>query len=267
MRRLLPEPADSVDLTQTYAYPGDGAWVRANMVASVDGSAVADGRSEALSGPSDKRVFGVLRGLCDVVLVGAGTARAEGYRALKARPSYAEHRARHGQRPAPVLALVSRSLDLDPTSPLFSGAERTIVLTAASADESARARLAEVADVIVSGTDRVDISAAIDALVSLGLPRVLCEGGPHLLADVIAAGRLDEFCLTTAPRLVGGAGPRVVADLQLDGLVELELAHLLEEDGNLIARYLVAPRGGSRDPEGPLGARRDDPTTRSAPPS
>jgi riboflavin biosynthesis pyrimidine reductase len=240
MRSLLPDPADTVDLIEAYAYPGDGAWVRANMVASVDGSAVADGKSEALSGPSDKRVFGVLRGLCDVVLVGAGTARAEGYRALKARPSYAEHRARLGQRPAPVLALVSGSLDLDPSSELFSGAERTVVLTAASADEAPRARLAEVADVIVAGTDRVDLSAAVDALVALDLPRILCEGGPHLLAGVVAAGRLDELCLTTAPRLVGGDGPHVVAGLHLDGLVDLELAHLLEDDGNLFARYLVS---------------------------
>jgi riboflavin-specific deaminase-like protein len=240
MRSLLPEPADAVDLFQAYAYPGDGAWVRANMVASVDGSAVADGKSEPLSGPPDKRVFGVLRGLCDVVLVGAGTARAEGYRALKARASYAEHRAGHGQRPAPVLALVSGSLDLDPTAELFTGAERTVVLTSASADESARARLAEVAEVIVAGTDRVDISAAIDALVALGLPRVLCEGGPHLLAGVVAAGRLDELCLTTAPRLVGDDGPHVVAGLHLDAILELELAHLLEDDGNLFARYLVA---------------------------
>jgi riboflavin-specific deaminase-like protein len=240
MRSLLPEPADTVDLVQAYAYPGDKPWVRANMVASVDASAVADGKSEPLSGPSDKRVFGVLRGLCDVVLVGAGTARTEGYRALKARPSYAEHRASHGQRPAPVLALVSVSLGLDPTGELFTGAERTVVLTSESSDESARARLSEVADVIVTGTDRVDLSAAIDALVARGLPRVLCEGGPHLLADVVAAGRLDELCLTTAPRLVGGDGPHVVADLHLDAILELELAHLLEEDDNLFARYLVS---------------------------
>jgi riboflavin biosynthesis pyrimidine reductase len=240
MRSLLPEPADTVDLIQAYAHPGDPTWVRANMVASADGSAVADGRSEPLSGPSDKRVFGVLRGLCDVVLVGAGTARTEGYRALKARPSYAEHRTGLGQRPAPVLALVSGSLDLDPTAELFTGAERTIVLTSANADETARARLAEVADVIVTGTDRVDLSAGIDELAALGLPRVLCEGGPHLLAGVVAAGRLDELCLTTGPRLVGGDGPRIVADLHLGDAVDLELAHLLEDDGNLFARYLVS---------------------------
>jgi riboflavin biosynthesis pyrimidine reductase len=240
MRSLLPEPADTVDLIQAYAHPGDTTWVRANMVASADGSAVADGRSEPLSGPSDKRVFGVLRGLCDVVLVGAGTARTEGYRALKARPTYAEHRTGLGQRPAPVLALVSGSLDLDPASELFTGAERTVVLTSARSDTSARSRLAEVADVIVTGAGHVDLSSGIDALVALGLPRVLCEGGPHLLADVVAAGRLDELCLTTAPRLVGGDGPRIMADLHLDAAVDLELAHLLEDDGNLFARYLVS---------------------------
>ncbi len=240
MRRLLPGPADTVDLAEAYAHPAGTSWVRANMVASVDGSAVADGRSEGLSGPSDKRVFGVLRGLCDAVLVGAGTARAEGYRAMKARASYAEHRSALGQRPAPVLALVSGSLDLDPASELFTGVERTVVLTSAAADESAQARLAEVADVIVTGERHVDISAAVDALVGLGLPRILCEGGPRLLAGVAQAGRLDELCLTTAPRLVGGDGPRIVDGLRLGAIAELELAHLLEEDGNLFARYLVS---------------------------
>ena len=239
MRQLLPKPADEVDLLEAYAYPTDGAWVRANMVSSADGSAVADGRSEALSGPADKRVFGVLRGLCDVVLVGAGTARTEKYRAPKPKPSYAEHRSRLDQRPAPVLALVSGRLDLDPASDLFTGTERTLVLTTASANESARARLADVADVIITGDTQVDLSAAADALVALGLPRILCEGGPHLLADVTAAGRLDELCLTIAPRLAGSDGPGIIDGLHLDGVAELELAHLLEEDGNLFARYLV----------------------------
>ena len=239
MRRLLPSPAEGVDLSEVYAYPPGRPWVRANMVSSVDGSAVADGRSEALSGPGDKRVFGVLRGLCDVVLVGAGTARVEGYRGFRPKPSFAEHRTRHGQRPAAVLAMVSGRLDLDPASDLFTGAERSVVLTTAAADESARARLSEVADVIAVGEERVDISAAIDALVSLGLPRILCEGGPHLLADVARAGRLDELCLTTSPRLVGGEGPRIVDGLNLDEVAPLELAHLLEDDGSLFARYLV----------------------------
>lgn len=103
MRQLLPSYDPDVDLREAYRYPTDRPWVRANMVSSLDGSAVQDGRSGGLSGEADKAVFGVLRGLADVVLVGAGTAAAEGYRAPKAKASYADLRASLGQRPAPVL--------------------------------------------------------------------------------------------------------------------------------------------------------------------
>jgi riboflavin biosynthesis pyrimidine reductase len=209
------------------------------MVSSVDGSAVADGRSEGLSGPADKRIFGVLRGLCDVVLVGAGTARAEGYRAPAARAGYADARAAAGQRPAPVLALVSGRLDLDATSDLFTGPERTLVITTEAADRKARDRLAEVADVLVAGDRSVDIGAGVDALAKRGLTKVLCEGGPHLLADLVHAGRLDELCATVAPRLVGGEGLRMLTGAGLDAPAGLILERLLEEDGNLFARYLV----------------------------
>jgi riboflavin biosynthesis pyrimidine reductase len=207
------------------------------MVSSLDGSAVQDGRSGGLSGPADKTVFGVLRGLCDVVLVGAGTARAEGYRAPRAKPAYAELRATHGQRPAPVLALVSWRLDLDPGSDLFTGDERTIVVTSASSDSAGRDRLSRVADVLVCGDGHVDIAAALDQLVELGLGRILCEGGPSLLADVVAAGRLAELCLSLAPKVVGGQGTRIVHGAEVDS--RFAPGHLLEEDGVLFGRYVA----------------------------
>ena len=116
MRQLHPTYDEKVDPIVAYRYPNDRPWLRANMVSSLDGSAVRDGRSEGLSSAADKEVFGVLRGLADVVLVGAGTARTEGYRALRPKEAYAGVRASLGQRPAPVLALVSGRLDLDPAS-------------------------------------------------------------------------------------------------------------------------------------------------------
>ena len=238
MRQLLPTAADSVDLHEAYAYPVDGPWVRANMVASLDGSAVKDGRSGGLGGPADKQVFGILRALCDAVVVGAGTARAEGYRAPRAKDADAERRRRHGQLPAPVLVLVSRGLDLDPASDLFTGTEQTVVVTSGSSDTAARDRLSEVADVVVAGDGDVDLAAAVDALAARGLRRVLCEGGPSLLADVAAAGRLDELCVTVSPQLVGGDGPRILHGTELD--VVLQPALLLEQDGMLLARYVRA---------------------------
>ena len=240
MRQLHPAYRDDLsldDLRTLYAYPADRPWVRANMVSSLDGAATVDGRSDGLSSPADKAVFDLLRGLCDVVLVGAGTARTEKYRAPRPKPAYAGLRAGLGQRPAPVLALVSGRLDIDPDSDLFTGDERTLVLTAAGSDPTVRSRLAEVVDVVVTGEERVDVSAAVDVLVSRGLTRVLCEGGPHLLADLTRAGRLDELCLTTAPCLVGGPGPHVVEDLELDKAARLDLKHLLEQEGTLLASY------------------------------
>lgn len=243
MRQLLPTPVDEVDLRAAYAYPTDlpdRAWVRANMVSSLDGAAVVDGRSGALGGAGDKEVFGVLRGLADAVLVGAGTARIEGYRALRAKEAFAALRDSLGQPPAAVLVLVSGRLDLDPDSPLFhGGSQRTIVVTHSASNPLLRKRLAKVAEVIEAGADAVDVGAALDALAARGFDRVLCEGGPHLLADIAAAGRLDELCLTLAPRVVGGVATRITAGPELDE--SFEIAHLLDDDGTLFARY-VRPR-------------------------
>jgi riboflavin biosynthesis pyrimidine reductase len=238
MRQLLPSYDDDVDLLAAYRWPEDRAWVRANMVSSLDGSAVRDGRSEGLSGPADQAVFRVLRGLADVVLVGAGTARTEGYRALRAKPAYAEVRAALGQRPAPVLAVVSGRLALDPSSELFhGGAEPTVVVTCEGSDAGVRARLAEAAEVVIRGSDAVDLAGALDHLADRGLTRVLCEGGPSLLADLVAAGRLDELCLTFSPQLVGGAGRRILDGADL--AVPLSVGHVLEADGVLLTRYVA----------------------------
>lgn len=242
MRQLLPAPVDEVDLSAAYAYPpdlDDRCWLRANMVSSADGAATVDGKSGGLSSARDQQVFGVLRGLSDAVIVGAGTARIEGYRAIRAKDDYTDARAAHGQLPAPVLVIVSARLELDPSAALFhGGAEQTIVVTRESSPPDRRALLADVADVIVAGDDDVDLSTAISALVSRGLHRLLCEGGPTLLANIAAAGQLDELCLTIAPSLVGGESRRILSGTPVDDKLRLE--HLLEEDGTLFARYIRA---------------------------
>lgn len=134
----LPGPVDDPwsleSLAEVYAYPEQvrrgRAWLRANMVSGLDGAARLDGLSEGLSGAADKRIFGVLRALSDVVLVGAQTVRAEGYRPARARAEFAAAREAAGQRPAPVIAIVSRGLDLDLSTPLFTAPlVRTVVVT------------------------------------------------------------------------------------------------------------------------------------------
>jgi riboflavin biosynthesis pyrimidine reductase len=244
VRMLLPTRVDDVNdaaLDDAYAWPA-GPWLRANMVATVDGAARGpDGLSGAISSVADKRVFGVLRALADVVLVGAGTVRAEGYRAARARAAYAERRAAAGQRPAPVIAVVSRSLNLDPALPLFADPmERPVVLTATTADPARRQALADVADVADCGDADVDPREALRALRERGLGHVVAEGGPHLLAQLVDEDLLDELCLTVSPLLVGGTGDagRILSGVgnrpHLAGL-----GHVLEEDGMLFLRYVL----------------------------
>jgi len=246
VRRLLPSPTDVVDLDQAYAVPpaSDGVHVRANMVASVDGAAVVDRGSAALSGPADRRVLSVLRGLADVILVGAETVRREDLGPVRPSAERTERRRRAGMSPVPPVAVVSGSLDLDPSSRFFAAAVAPpLVLTTAAAPGDRRTALAEVADVIVVGDQAVDLTAGVDMLAARGLRRVLCEGGPTLLGQLAAAHHLDELCLTLSPQLAGGgARSPILAGPPLPGLATLALEHLLEEDGFLFLRYAVAAR-------------------------
>lgn len=236
---------DDAALSGLYGYPaGGGTWLRANMVASLDGAAAAGGLSGGLSSPGDRRVFWVLRGLADAILVGAGTARAEGYRPTRGKENWPALGLREGRPAAPPLALVTRSLDLDPAAPLIAGAPadaRTLIITCESAPADRRAALSAVADVIVAGDSAVDLKAALTALADRGLGRILCEGGPRLLTDLTAAGLLDELCLTLSPVLSGPGAVRVLSGDPIEAR-RLRLAHLLEEDAVLFARYQALPQ-------------------------
>lgn len=248
MQEIYPGHEDirgTRQIVAAYAYPdaGEAAYVRANMVATLDGAAWGPNhRSGTISSAPDRRVFAVLRGLADVILVGAETARREGYGPAVTGRELAEHRAALGQRPDPVIAVVSRSLDFDPAAPLFAEAtERTIVLTTESAPQQRRDVLSESATVIIAGATTVDFGAALTALAGYRLTRVLCEGGPHLLGEIARAGLLDELCLTITPQLAGGDAVRILAGSPPLRDTDLTLAHILEEDGTLLTRWTVQP--------------------------
>ncbi len=246
MRQLLPAggpggDADPGQLARLYAYPEAGRpWVRANMVASVDGAASVNGRSGGLSGRADREIFGLLRSLADVILVGAGTVRAERYR--PAQPASIRPELRTGRSATPPIAVISGRLELDPQLELLTAAPadaRTIVITCDRAPDEHRTAIAECADVLVAGGEHVDLKAALDALGARGHRRVLTEGGPHLLGQLAAAGLLDELCLTSSPLLAGPGPGRIVDGGTIPGGLPLTLGHLLEDEGFLLGRYTV----------------------------
>ena len=246
MRMIFPSAGDDLDLlalADAYAYP-QKRWLRANFVASADGAAYVDGRSGGLSSPDDKRVFGLLRVLADVVLVGAGTARVEEYKPARRRPALAA--LRDGRPETATIALVTRTLGLNLASPLFTEAPpdaRTIVITCAASDAELRTEAAKVADLIVAGEETVDLSQALAELNDRDLGRVLCEGGPHLLGDLSAAGLLDELCLSFSPTLAGPGAGRIIAGQPSDAR-GMKLAHVLAgDDSFLFLRYLTHAQG------------------------
>ncbi|HJQ44499.1 MAG TPA: dihydrofolate reductase family protein [Jatrophihabitantaceae bacterium] len=242
MRALLPDHAADVDVHEWYARewlePGG---VRIDFVSSVDGAATAEGKSEGLQTSGDNRVFAAMRDLADVVLIGAGTARIEGYRAIDLSRRRRALRRDFGFSEELPTAVVSRALMLDPTAPLFADAPdnaRTVVITCDAAEADARSALDRVADLVVVGDESVDLVAARAALEERGLRRVLCEGGPTLFADLTAAGVVDELCLSTTPFLAGPGARRIVSGAPWDvPTVPLTLVHLLEEDDALFLRY------------------------------
>ena len=224
VRQLFPAAAESVEPLDVYRdLPGvEGRpAVRLNMIASVDGSTAVDGLSGVLGGSADRRVFAALRSLADVILVAAGTVRAETY----------------GPAQVPI-AVVSGSLRLDWDTPFFTAAtHRPIVVTHRRAPGEAAVRASKVADVLVAGERAVDLALAVDRLGERGFHHVLAEGGPSLNGALAAAGRLDELCLTVAPQLVSGDARRIVTGPALSPPAELVLGSLCEEDGYLFLRY------------------------------
>src|SRR3954468_19165764 len=140
----MPDPADldEAGLIEAYRVPG-GRHLRVNFIASLDGAVTVDGTSEGLGSPGDRRIFQVLRALADVVLVGHGTAVAEGYRPMTADSAVGRLRASLGRPATAPVVLVSRHASLDPGSRLVTGAvSPTLLVTCGAADAGRRAALA-----------------------------------------------------------------------------------------------------------------------------
>ena len=211
---------DDAHLRGVYAVT-TSPWLRVNMVSSLDGAATgADGRTGSLNNAVDRQVFALLRETADAVLVGAGTARSEGY----------------GPVDVPIV-VVSRSGRL-PERLRGGPAGRVLLATTARAPGLVEARgLLGDEHVLVAGEEDVDLPQVVDQLGARGTTRLLGEGGPTLLRDLLAVGLVDELCLTTVPRLVAGEHPRVTTGAPVD--VPLRLGLLLEQDGTLLGRWFV----------------------------
>ena len=211
--------------------------VRANFISSIDGAATHEGRTRGLNNADDKKVFDMLRMMCDALLVGAGTLRKEGYEELRLEDSAVAWRLEHGLAAQPTLAIVSGRLGLTPEMPALAQAPtRAIVFTHGQSSLEQRQRLSRTADVVVCGNSAVDPRTMLAALAHRGLLQVLCEGGPHLLGTLIEADCIDELCLTLSPVVENGDAGRITAGAGLTPR-PMRLRHAITAGDMLMLRY------------------------------
>lgn len=212
--------------------------LRLNFVSSLDGAATLDGRSGGLGNPQDQRVMELLRTLSDVVLVGAGTVRVEGYGSLSLGHDSVRWRVDHGLSTQPVFAIISGRLDLDPAAgPFADPPVRPLIFTHDGAPADRRRELSRVADVLSCGADAVDLRQVRAELNARALPQMLCEGGPSLLGSMLAADVVDELCLSLGATMVGGESRRIAVSDE-ETVRQMRLAGVLRADDMLLLRYL-----------------------------
>lgn len=230
MRILHTSMSDlsAAELRRLYDMP-PGPWVRANFVSTLDGAATgADDRTDSINTPADNTVFALQRELCDAVLIGAGTVRAERYERVEKKDGR-----------APILVIVSNSGDLPGTITGPSDDRGDVAfVTRTRADpkalDHARTVLGDAAVWLV-GDDAVDLTAAVARVHEAGYDHVLAEGGPSLFADLLAQGLVDDVALTFVPTMVGGDSIRITDGPQIE--VGFERVHLVEADGTLLGLW------------------------------
>jgi 5-amino-6-(5-phosphoribosylamino)uracil reductase len=227
------------------------------MVASLDGSVTLRTVSEGLGGPADKRALARVRDACDVILIGAGTARDEEYPPYPGGSARQQRRVAKGLAPRPPVAVVTRTGGLRAGHPLVADPDDPPIMIVAAADEAgARAALASAPaataiDWLVAGEGELDWSAALAGLAARGLPRISCEGGPRVNGALLDAGLVDEAFVTIAPALVGGDGLRLARSAAPARRQELTLVSALVHGDELLLRYRRA-----RSASAPMAASR-----------
>jgi riboflavin-specific deaminase-like protein len=240
VRRLTPDPGPTTIEQQLDLYrpweepPAERPHVAVNFAATVDGRATIAGVSGPIGSETDTAMLVGLRTRVDAVMIGAGTMRAERYGRPVSSQERRERRERIGLPHDPLMVIVSGRLDLPWDAPLFTeGRGRVLIFTASEAEPPETATTVR----IVRHEGRVNLVAALLHLRDeRGVRALLCEGGPRLHAQLQAAGLVDDLFLTIAPKITGGDAPRIIEG-ELPDVAPLSLSWLLEEDGELFARY------------------------------
>jgi riboflavin-specific deaminase-like protein len=242
--RLLPDRAETTVAEQLASLDykplahKDRPYLALNFATTLDGRAAIAGRSGPIGSEVDTEMLQRLRTRFDAVMVGAGTMRAERYGRIVSDPQLRAYRERTLLTHDPLAVLVSNRLELPWDAPLFTDGGGDCVIFTASEEQPPPTATPVTC---VCHPDGVDLDRALEWLLrERGIHSVLCEGGPTLHGRLREDGLADELFLTIAPKLAGGEAPRILEGA-LPEVIDLDLAWLLEHEGELFARYRMPP--------------------------
>jgi riboflavin-specific deaminase-like protein len=219
-------------------------YVILNMVSTVDGRASLGGRSGAIGGRADRVLFHALRAGVDGVMAGAGTVRVEHYGRIIPSPDTRARRLARGLSEEPIACIVSGRLAVPLETPLLAEPDAHVVFLTQSA-ASVTGAAAQIEYVRAARDGRLDLPRALAELSErFAVRTLLCEGGPHLNAELLLAGLVDELFLSLAPKLAGGEDVsgealRILAGREFEPPLELALLGVLEHESHLFLRYAV----------------------------
>ena len=207
------------------------------MIASADGRVAVAGRSVGLGHPADRALLRELRTAADALLVGTGTLRAERYANLL-DDDQRQHRAAAGLEPEPIVATISRRLDLPRDIPLLAEpTARVQVYTEAEGEVPSQGAWVAVHRFEPGG---LTMPAILEHLrTERGARMILCEGGPTLLRVLVAADCVDDLLLTVAPMLVAGDAPTPLSGVPIDPPAGLALRDIHRADDHLFLHYTL----------------------------
>ena len=213
---------------------GDVFTIRTNMVSTLTGSATMNHVSEDMGNDTDGQLFAALRNWADVVLVGAQTVRAEDYSGVAP--------ATDGSHPAPI-AVPSRSLDFDITSDFFTDFTTPPILLVPHSSWDDQELAQRIATIESAGAEVCDAGEGtaqnyISVLKDRGFKRVLCEGGPGMIGQLVDIDAIDQMYLTLDPHLSTGVETPMATFQGEHSHRRMQLENVAaDHDGTVFLRY------------------------------